>query len=499
VAKDYFDELDSKLNSGRLLAAKKVAEACLQFATKATNRGRVFNAAPMRALIGQTNLAAIIGGDRRSGFTADEVAAIAREIAGSDDRPLAAWVAAHLISIATLQDFTSFIDTQPVYRLKHLQAFPVVANACKNLYGEDVRLSTKSGYERQQYDPHMVSGLSLWLRDRTTRPFEVTVDRPGGDDFNRCLLNNTLRIALIQLNPNLSELCIETLSDEKDTDHHFFGLHPIDEPKQIDAACKGLEEAVAARAGIALLPELAMTEDAEQKVGTKLGPPIIPSGTDQGTLRVVVSGSFHHVDDENKQRNSTLIRFPRASPPLKPRCHSKSGAFFYKSPRLFLQTMDCDATRAADAYAELGKLGAGMFKLRGEDFRENVEPTRKIRLYLGEKFSVVVVICADILTTTIRDIVERLSPSLVLVCNMTNNLDQFVSVAHELIVACQATTVSVNNPAHHLEPVKGALAGMPLRDHACRVKVEDVKPGEILLFDVRGRKFERWSGGKQLP
>ena len=502
--RDTFDVLCEKLQSRVALGVQVVAIACLQFATKATARGYVFNSAPVRGLPDRGELATIIGGKRGAIFTSDEVSAIAEVLKKSKDKPLAAWCVAHLISIAISQDFAAAFTSAPaVYQLKHLQAFPVVAHGCVTLYGESTGLSTRSGTERKQYDPSSVSGLSLWRSDPATHPFKVTIDRAGGDEFNRCLEDNTLKVALIQLNNSLDDSRITTLSDETDSDHSFFGRQPKHEEEQIDAASDRLEQAVTAGAGIGLLPELTMTEDAEKKVGARLAPgQIIPNGADRGVLRAVVSGSFHHVDEKGQQRNSTVIRFPRAAFPLEPRRHSKSGAFYYKSPRLFLEAAACDTKRAGAAVAALTALGAKALSLSEESFREDVEPLPEIRVYLGAKFSVVVVICADLLNGTFLNVLKMVSPSLVLVCNMTNHLQPFLDVAHELILACQTTLASVNNPADHLKgPVKGALVGMPLRDEQLRIQradFEKARKGEVLLFDVRGCRLEHWYRGEMV-
>ena len=507
VKRDPFDVLCAKLKSTESLGVHVVAEACLQYATKATARGHVlFDSAPVRSLDERGELARIIGGKRGAAFAPGELSAIAEVLKKSTNKPLAAWCVAHLISLAIDQDFTAaFIDRPPVYALKHLQAFPVVAHGCNNLYGKDSRLSTRSGTERKQYDPSSVSGLSLWHRDRATRPFSVIIDKAGGDEFNRCLENNTLKVALIQLNESLDDLCITTLSDEADPEPTFFGVHPKEEKKQIQAATNRLEQAVTAGAGIALLPELTMTEDAEKEIGESLAGQIIPDGADQRILRGVVSGSFHHVDDKGAQRNSTVIRFPRADPALQPRRHSKSGAFYFSSPRLSLEATVCDPKRSADARAAIEELAAKAPKATKPTelrFREDVEASHGIRVYLGARFSVVVVICADLLTPTFRDVLKMLSPSLVLVCNMTETLQPFEDAAHELILGCQATLASVNNPAEHLQgSVKGALIGMPLSDEQRRIQRADfdkARKGEILLFDVRGCRLEHWHGGQMV-
>jgi hypothetical protein len=496
LPKDPFDAFYRDLKEGKVLgAAAAVAARCLRYATVATAKGHLFDSAPMRSLDVKPELEQIIGGHLDSSLTPAAVIAIAEAIAMSKDKPLAAWCAAYLISIAVSQNFTSSIQTPSVYRLKHLQAFPAAADACKIFYGDKARLSTKAGPERRQYDPSSVSGLSLWLKNKA-HPFTVIVDRAGGDQFNRCIENNTLKIALIQLNQSLAELCITWLSDESAQEPRFFGVQPKNTRQQIDVACARLKQAVAAGAGIALLPELTMTEEAAKEIGDKLATPetIIPASADYRTLCVAVTGSFHHVDDQ-KRRNTTLIQFPRtAKPALEPRRHSKSGVFRYESPRLGLEAFAYDETRAAAAEAAMEDAQSKGTKLPSEDFREDVEPSHEIRVYIGEKFSVVVVICADLLNTTFRDVVSMVSPSLVLVCNMTPTLDPFETVAHELILRCRATFVSVNNPAQHPSgAVPGAMVGMPLRDRNDRVKYEDFGPGEIMLFDVQKHTLERWT------
>src|SRR5690349_12538423 len=85
--------------------------------------------------------------------------------------------------------------------------------------------------------------------------------------------------------------------------------------------------------------------------------------------------------------------------------------------------------------------------LKTQGFREDIEPSYKIRLFTGAQFSVAVVVCADLLNKDFRRALEALKPSLVLVCNMTPKQGDFASVAHALILASQATLVAANNPA----------------------------------------------------
>lgn len=69
----------------------------------------------------------------------------------------------------------------PECTLERIQAFPVPPNGCVTIYGKSSGLFERFGAERNQYDPSAVSGLSLWLQDRSVDPFTVVVDTPGGD------------------------------------------------------------------------------------------------------------------------------------------------------------------------------------------------------------------------------------------------------------------------------------------------------------------------------
>ena len=260
VKRDHFDVLCDKLTSGTLLGVKAVAGVGAAVGNPSHGPGHRFDSAVVRDLDVRRGLAHIIGGHRQSAFAPQEVSAIADVLKRSTNKPLAAWCVAHLISIAVSQNFTQTTDTQPLYRLKHLQAFPVIAHGCNTLY----KRKWACRPDRVMSDDNTIPPQSAACRcgGTTGQPaFKVDIDRAAGDEFNRGLdNNNTLRIALVQLNRTLFDLCIETISDESVNDPHFAGLHPKNEQAQIDSACKRLKQAAAANAGIALLPELAMTE-----------------------------------------------------------------------------------------------------------------------------------------------------------------------------------------------------------------------------------------------
>lgn len=488
----HFKALYNGLKDGPLDGAFEVVAACLRYATLCTEAGYIFDSARWRGVDVIRELEKHIGGLDRPLLHPEKLRAIANTLEKSRDKPMAAWSTANLISIAIWQDFFADSRMPSEHKLENLEAFPIHAKGCNTLYGTKKGLSTRPGPDRSQNDPSAVSGLALW-RENRNKPYKVIIDRVGGEQFDACLDDdNTLKIALIQPNKYLLELCVTTVSDPSDPDPHFFGLQPRYEKAQIDIAIKGLKVAEKAGAGIALLPELTMTESAVKEIGAQLAKPgnILPPNADHRTLRVVVSGSYHHEDAQGARRNSTRVQFPRHSDPTMYRQHSKSGKFVHRIQRVFLEMMSTDPM-VVDAAVKAHN--AGTASTTEVAFREDVEYPYEIRLFIGQKFSAVVVICADLLSETFRDVVKEICPSLVLVCNMTKTVDPFKDVAHELILACQATLVSVNNPAMWLDAaapggsvgVPGVLVAMPLSGD----QKEDVhkrnfaNAKQIIIFD----------------
>jgi hypothetical protein len=486
-----FKALYDGLTVAGLDSAFEVAEACLRYATLCTDAGYVFDSASWRGLDVKAELQAHIGMNLGAPIHPDKLKAIAKSIAKSEEPPLAAWCTAMLISIAISQNFLAHSGPASEYPLEDLQAFPIQAEGCRNLYGGPTTgLSTQPGPARSQNDPSAVSGLALWLKSRTW-PYKVVIDRVGGDQLNACLDdNNTLKIALIQPNKYLLDLCVTTVSNASDPNPRFFRLQPRDEKAQTAIAISGLKAAAKAGAGIAMLPELTMTESTVNQIGTELATPgnIILQNADGRTLRMVVSGSFHHTDAQGAQRNSTRMHFPRHHNPNAYQQHSKSGVFYYKIARELLATMSCNP-KAADA--AIKALPSDWKSLQEIEFKEDVKHSYEMRLFIGSKFSAVVVICADVLSDAFRDTLKEICPSLVLVCNMTGKLRDFENVAGELILACQSTLISVNNPGDWLgKVVPGALAVMPLGDGrppARRQHFENAQ--QIIIFDF-GRPKE---------
>ena len=482
-----------------------VAEACLKYATWRTRNGYQFNSAGWNEWDITRELQRDVPLTVRA--TLDPVAV--PRIADTIDRakyhsPLAAWVAAKLISTGRSRKFT---DDRYVleHELKDLEGFAIPPSGPELLCGKGTDFSTRPGSDRNQYDPSAVEGLALWRDEPLFHgDFKAIVDRTCAAQLDVAIGHDgRLKVALIQPNKSLLGLSVTMVSPKSDTAHRFFGVGPRRAKAQTKKIVEGLRLAAAAGAGIALLPELITTKAEVAKVAAELSTQgnIISDRPDKQTLRVVVSGSYHHVDAGNKQRNTTKVFFPQSPSPMLQREHSKSGMFVYRT-----RQSDVEAWQHSPwifhwpaVFALIRERIRGVLLRKDEkplDFREDVEPSKEIRLFAGSRFSVVVVICADLLNRTFRRVLETLQPSLILVCNMTPKQGDFASVAHALILDCQSTLVGVNNPATWpgRGAVSGGMAGLPVRDGNKRVIEAHVPSNKILIFDPKAKKLFEYPG-----
>ena len=480
----------------RLVGAFEVAEACLGYATWKTRDGWVFDSENWRELDVAEDLCRRVPTSIQTGLHPRVLQMIADTIVSSANPPLAAWITAMLISVGVSRNFAAFDPYGPVYNLRDLRGVAIATVSPKILYGRTAGLSTNPGRFFNSFDASAVNGLMLWRDEPHLHgQFEVIVDRSCAAQFEAAMdTDKKLKIALIQPNRSLLGLSVTTVSPEGDR-HRFFGVGPRCPKAQTKKILKGLKLAQSAGAGIALLPELVTTEAEANEVAWELGTTSnIISHNDFGhTLRVVVSGSYHHVDTSNHQRNTTQVVFPRTSPVLH-REISKSGEFFYPSTQAVMEAWK--RSRWLFNWRAVLALFKGSLKTR---FREDIQPEYKIRLFTGAQFSVVVVVCADLLNKDFRRALEALKPSLVLVCNMTEKQGDFASAAHALILACQATLVAANNPARWWKSVgipgksvPGAMVGMPVREASDRVVEANIPRNKIMIFDVDARQLQRY-------
>jgi len=482
----------------RLVGAFEVAEACLGYATWKTRGGWVFGSEHWRKLDVADDLCRMVPITIQTGLHPTLLQLIADKIATSANPPLAAWITAMLISVGISRNFAAFDPYGPVYHLRDLRGVAIATVSPKILYGRTAGLSTNPGRFFNKFDASAVNGLMLWRDEPHIHgPFDVIVDRSCAAQFEAAMdTDKKLKIALIQPNRSLLGLSVTTVSPEGDHRRRFFGVGPRCAKAQTKKILKGLKLAQAAGAGIALLPELVTTEAEAEKVALELGTTdnIIAHNDFGHRLRVVVSGSYHHVDASDHQRNTTQVLFPRTSPML---CRqiSKSGEFFYPSTQAVMEAWK----RSRWLFNWPAVLALIKGSRGSQRFREDIHPGNQIRLFTGAQFSVVVVVCADLLNKDFRRALEALKPSLVLVCNMTEKQGDFASAAHALILACQATLVAANNPARWWKfvgipgkCVPGAMVGMPVREASKRVVEANVPRNKIIIFDLDARALQRY-------
>jgi hypothetical protein len=361
--------------------------------------------------------------------------------------------------------------------LANLAVYPVPPEACRAIYG-DQQFSERAGIDRHSYEPFVASGLALW-RDGRHGQFKVRIDTAAGEAFNAALEEGGgLRIGLVQPNSEFSDMHLGEPTDPKKPDSRFFGVRPADPENQLKLIKKAVSEAQGYDVGIILLPELVTTEKNAKALGASMQ-------DCRPKLQVVVGGSYHHTDEAGVKRNSTRVHFVNRTDGrhLDDRIYSKSGPFYVD---LTPKPANPDKAAAIQATSEKPDL----------KFREDVEPSLEVRLYVGENITVVVLICADLLNSTLRHLVNRLGPSLVLVCNMTYKTEGFVDIAHELIAEAQSTSVMVNNPGSWpASDPDHVLVGMPLEND--RVMCEKFPDGErVMVFDTRPGADGRPSLGK---
>ncbi|OBA30875.1 hypothetical protein [Gordonia sp. 852002-51296_SCH5728562-b] len=449
-----------------------VAEACLVYATRSYADGHTFNTASLRSLDVFAEIIKLIGVNIVSTIRVPVLAELSEVIAKSSDSPLAAWHAANVIAIGLDGTFDAnefSPDGADIYDLVDMCAFPTHAQGCLSLYRPH-GLSESPNPERvDQWNPSTVTGLSLW-RSENTRPFRVTLDRTRGRHFDMAVGENGLRIAILQPNRNFSEINIGDWYITGGTPL-FFGIRPAHRAKQYSVIRSGIEKAFAAGAGIVVLPELVSDRHIVRRLSTYLIGKNIKLRAQLRTsmnhhpycsqLRVVISGSYHHTDNDGRNRNSVKIHFSHGPDRPGDGSHSKSGVF-----RL-----------------PLGPI----------DYTEDIEASHQITLYRGRDYSVAVLICADLSNLTVQEVLRRIQPTLLIVCNMTGKTSGFVSIAHGLVAAAQTTTVFANNPSHWItgdlhEP--GAIVVVPAREFAERtVHHTFTSPAEVAVFDSASKRI----------
>jgi hypothetical protein len=220
---------------------------------------------------------------------------------------------------------------------------------------------------------------------------------------------------------------------EPDAAPRFYKVRPSapDYRARIDAV---ITHALAAGAQVLVLPELSLTDELHAWFVTD---PRVAK------LPLVVAGSRHvAVTGEEPGRNvTTVLAYGRVLAE-----HDKMSDFFFQ---------DGPVTR-----------------------HEHVRPGTTMQVLLGERSSVLVLICKDALREDWQALVQRLAPRLLLIPAMTRESADFTAFADRLARSPQAITVVAN--------IGGscAIVGRPRRENT--VIIGDVAIGTCYVYVVGG-------------
>lgn len=455
---EWVDELRRELDG--VVGRYDLTRACLQFAVRVSPAQDVYGAFDDGTRRAIKRLAGGVKQEIVPRVVVDELIEIVVEC----DKPgLAAWLIARSVSVACGADFSGSASALPdEYVLAHLSPVIEPSGPLLSLYGSLSGLSSSVGEERDRANPSRVPGLALWVEGPETEAIEVTVDRVGGRRFDACVSEDGLTVALVQPNVDIGELTIDSFPDSESETPEFFGVHPKSVPVQTERIDEALKLADENGATILVVPELSTFENAASELADRKF----------DNLRVVVSGSYHHVDEHGQQRNSIQTHF--VGEPKLTRRHSKTGIFALKVTEGLRKALGINELRHE--------------WMDGRKILEQVVPSFKVRVFMGERVSCVVLICSDFLDRSVQAAIGKLRPSVVLISSMTPKVDVFVNQAVGLVGSCQSTTILVNNPRAFCE--LGAVSVLPVADRKTTVLEVSMKGGgSVALLNTRAREM----------
>jgi hypothetical protein len=248
----------------------------------------------------------------------------------------------------------------------------------------------------ERLDPRVDRLPNLRLAPSDLHHFEIDLDFTLQDRLGPIL--DKKNQVFVTCHPNNSLEEFEALNDDT-PDDSFFWFQPKDAERQDRVARALLENAVMAEATVVLFPELCSTAGAAW-----LGLESLPS-----PIRLLVAGS-HHVEVNGRRRNQALARLRGRRAPLR---HWKNFRYVDKV---------------------LGR----------EDIYED---TPRLTVYFSGGWSLAILICKDFLVETVRQMLEALAVSLVLVPSMTGSTTPFEGFVPLLTQTHQAFVMMANSPA----------------------------------------------------
>jgi len=258
------------------------------------------------------------------------------------------------------------------------------------------------------------------------------------------LLRPTLAIAL----PNSS--CAELVYSE--AHGTFFDVRPRDYVKQVERFEQLLELADREGAAAALLPELSVTEALAADLGQWLERRSSPEG-----LRLLVAGSYHWADRMGNGANRAELRSS----------HSRTAHHDKISPY---------------------ELKAWEGRQLPRPLRERIAGIPLLTVHWCDGgWSVVTLICKDLLDAEVISLLVRLRPSFVLVVSFSDNTANFESNATYVASQCQSTVVVCNFPGGQNQAF-GAFVAAPVTVNGALLteRVPGVQLlGRLAIFNLR--------------
>jgi hypothetical protein len=244
-----------------------------------------------------------------------------------------------------------------------------------------------------------VGGLALWP-SASNQPLRVIYDLDAGAYLDSALARRkTVSILAVVPNRDFGEFQPDEVSAKG-----FFHMHPLNTLDQNTRIGNGLQKAIDLDVDIMVTPELSSTDDTVPSIRAAL------AKVGAGGPRVVIVGGMHI------ETNTT---FPKR--------------------RNRMSTIYAEPNSPVFEHDKIGEYVAGPWE-------EDIDRSTELRIHAGINWSMVTLICADLLDDAVVDAVADLCPQLVIVPSMSSKTGDFEMSMGAVIRKTQALVMVVNGP-----------------------------------------------------
>jgi hypothetical protein len=309
--------------------------------------------------------------------------------------------------------------------LKEYDPYPTLSVELKSMYGDrggfsrKPRRSTATAFDR-------VDGLALWP-SASSQPLTVTYDTVAGAHLDNALRERaTVNILAVVPNKDFwDEFDIDERSDDR-----FFGVHPKHEATQESRIIDALQLARDRNVDIVVTPELCCTPNTVGLIKARL------AAMGRGRPGVVIAGGSHIEPNIGERRNRMTTIYAANPAEL---THDKIGEF--------------------------------IFAAGGKKREEDIDRSTELRIHAGNSWSMITLICADLLDDAVVDALADLCPRLVIVPSMSSKTGDYEMSMGAVIRKSQALVMVVNGPPEwrptpedrsHIVRAPIVVIGMPL-------------------------------------